>query len=487
MGLHQPRFLHGPDRVSSQLVVLSAFLVFVFLLGGGARADVQSLLILRPASVLVCGIGLWTLTGEQVRRYRFLFILAAMIFSLVLLHLVPLPHSVWSSLPGREMVDQIDQATGLASTWRPISLVPAATWNALYSLFVPLAVLILAVQLQRSDSARLLTLLILLGVASGLIGLLQVVGPADSPLYFYQITNRGAAVGIFANRNHAAVFLACLFPMLAIFASTGTRSSEQRRFRTWISVAIAIVLVPLLLVTGSRAGAIAALVGIASTALLYRRPAIEHPGRRRGGTQTTRHVIIGGFAIASLGLLLALFSRAQAIDRLLASGQADDLRFQVWGPIATMAWKYAPIGSGIGSFVEVFQVDEPAGLLKPTYLNHAHNDWLENALTAGIPGLLIVAVILVAVVHRSITVWRSADASRPETAFARMASVILVILALGSATDYPLRAPSMMCVAVLAGVWLHGGAGRARRGISEIDGSLPNSPLADSQIPKSKI
>ena len=38
---------------------------------------------------------------------------------------------------------------------------------------------------------------------------------------------------------------------------------------------------------------------------------------------------------------------------------------------------YAPWGSGLGTFEQVFKLHEPDALLSPSYLNHAHNDWLE--------------------------------------------------------------------------------------------------------------
>lgn len=75
--------------MSVQFWVLVAFLVLVFLTGGGSRADIQSLLVLRPAAVLACGIGFCTLSSQHVASYRLLFILAAAAFILVVIHLAP--------------------------------------------------------------------------------------------------------------------------------------------------------------------------------------------------------------------------------------------------------------------------------------------------------------------------------------------------------------------------------------------------------------
>ena len=48
------------------------------------------------------------------------------------------------------------------------------------------------------------------------LGLWQMLEGPDSPLYFYTLSNRGLAVGWFANRNHLASFLASCVPMVAL-------------------------------------------------------------------------------------------------------------------------------------------------------------------------------------------------------------------------------------------------------------------------------
>jgi hypothetical protein len=70
---------------------LVAFLILTFLTGGGSRADIQSLIILRPAAVIFCGIGLWSLKWGHVKAYKLQFGVAAAIFALVGAHLVPRP------------------------------------------------------------------------------------------------------------------------------------------------------------------------------------------------------------------------------------------------------------------------------------------------------------------------------------------------------------------------------------------------------------
>jgi O-antigen ligase len=403
---------------------LVIFLILTFFTGGGSRADIQSLIILRPAAVIFCGIGLWSLKWEHVRAYRFLFAMAAAIFALVIVHLIPLPPPVWSALPGRGIITEIDKVTGLGAVWRPISLVPSTTWNAFYSLLVPLAVLLLGVQLNRDERFRLLPVVLGLGLFSGLWGLLQAIGDPQGPLYLYNVTNNGAAVGLFSNRNHQAILLAMLFPMLAVYACAGVRTEDQLKVRGYIALAAGAVLIPLILVTGSRAGLIIGIAGLASTIILYRKPAAVFPKKRKGNKLDLRWML-GGFAVLCLGALTVMMSRAEALQRLSAPDQTEDLRFRMWPSIIQIAWKYFPVGSGVGSFVETYQIDEPYSLLSPTYVNHAHNDWLELYMTAGLPGLTLLAIGLVSVAIATVAAFQASAGEARDMPYLRLGIVVL--------------------------------------------------------------
>jgi O-antigen ligase len=433
--------------------VLVILLVVTFFTGGGARGDIQSLIILRPIAVLCCGFALWGLRLEHIRDQRFLLGIAAAIFLLTGSHLIPLSPSVWGNLPGRDLITEIDKAAGLGEVWRPLTVVPSAGRNALYSLFVPLAVLLLGIQLSREEKFALLPVLMGLGLFSGFLGLLQSIGDPQGALYFYNVTNNGSAVGLFANRNHQAVFLATLFPMLAVYACAEVRTEEQARVRGYIALAAGAVLVPLILVTGSRAGLILGVAGLLSAPLLYRRPTISVPKKRKGNKLDLRW-LFGGFAVLCIGGITVIMSRAEALKRITAPDQTEELRFKAWPYIVDMTEKYFPLGSGAGSFVEVYQLDEPKMLLKPTYFNHAHNDWLELCLTFGLPGLILLMVALSAFARRAYQLFRADCGEQRTIPMARLGTVVIAMVALASIGDYPLRTPTLACVFVLSVLWM---------------------------------
>lgn len=417
--------------------------------------DVQSLLLLRPLSVFMCFVALITLRKEHLAGRSWLLWGLGSIMAAALLHLIPLPPAMWQALPGREDVIAVEKLTGLSDVWRPLTLTPMNGWHAFAALFTPLAVLLWGLQLSRDDLFRCLTLLIGFGALSGLFGLFQAIGDPKGPLYFYRITNNGSAVGLFANRNHAAMLLACLLPMLAVYAAGFAANDAQLRRRRLVAVVIAIVLVPLILVTGSRSGLLLALIGLGGAAFLYRQTATPLAASKKQGKFGNR-LVLGGAAAAviSLGFVTYIFSRAEALNRLFAGSGSEDIRTDFWAVSIDLFWKYFPIGSGSGSFVEAFQIAEPNAYLDSTYLNHAHNDWIEVAMTWGLPGILLIAGAIWLYGRQIVAVWKRADSRHRPVAMARLASVLLVILALGSFADYPLRTPSMMAVFVIVSLWL---------------------------------
>jgi O-antigen ligase len=247
--------------------------------------------------------------------------------------------------------------------------------------------------------------------------------------------------------------LATTFPLLAILVRSRTGAKLLGRWTLWIATAMIGLLLPLLLVTGSRTGVLAAgITGILSI-VLYLTSGEEKPTQATVLT-TRRMQIVAGIATGGLISVTIALSRAEAVRRLFAQDSADDLRFQVWPLIARMAQVYLPWGTGAGSFVEIFRIGEPDRLLEPSYLNHAHNDFLEVFLTTGIPGLLLVATGLLLFAWDAWRAWRAIGRSE-SVLFGRGATVVIAALVISSITDYPLRTPSLACFFVIAWLWLH--------------------------------
>jgi len=435
--------------------LLATFIVLVFLTGGGSRSDISSLIILRPISIIFCGIAIYSLSREVVAQNKTILCIAVMIFFLPLLQLIPMPPQFWHMLPAREIVVKIDKLVGLESQWRPISITPSETWNSVYSLFVPLTVLLFGIQLDQEQKKSLLPLILGLGIFSGLWGILQISGDPNGPAYLYRITNNGSSVGLFANRNHAAVFLTILIPMLAVFVSVQTKKSANRRARIVAAIAAGAIVIPLILVTGSRAGLILGVVGLISAPLVFRKP--KYANTQKARTHRLSKWQASGVAILGMGLVAATIamSRAPALSRLMEDKGLEGMRLSTADIVFELAWSVFPLGSGYGSFVDMYKVVEPDDLLGPTYFNHAHNDWLELFLTGGAPAVLLLMVVLAACFRQAYYIFRQSIFSNDAIIYGRLGFIILCVLGLASVVDYPLRVPSLMCVWVVASIWLN--------------------------------
>lgn len=370
---------------------------------------------------------------------------------IALVHLIPLPPEIWQSLGGRQELVDVDKLVGLTGVWRPLTLTPMNGWHALLSLFVPLAIILLGIQLDREDIFRLLPLVIALGGLSGILGLLQAIGDPQGPLYFYRITNNGSAVGLFANRNHAATLLACMFPMLAVYVSTMRENKKMLRVRQYIVAVIIVIIVPTILVTGSRSGLVVAVIGLVAGATLYRQVSDESHCKNRRFPNIPIIETILVFVLVSLTYFL---SRAEAIERFAIAEIGQDDRTDFWEVSIDLFWKYFPWGSGSGSFAEVYKILEPTSLLNPYYLNRAHNDWIEIAVTFGIIGVATLTAAVVIFVIRSYELWHIEDGSMHVVAYGRLATVLVTIIAIASISDYPLRTPTLMGFFTICLLWI---------------------------------
>ena len=461
--MRAPRFHHRTHHIVNRTLpnlkahrvffISVALLCAVFLLGGGARDDIVMLPLVRLLAGLTCAAAVLSFRREHWVSHRGEIVFGAVVVLYLALQLVPLPHQLWTMLPGREAIAASDRVAGIGEVWRPFTLAPGATWNALGALLIPLAMLLCAIQLSKTELERLLLVVLVLGGLSALAGIVQIIGEPGGPFYFYQITNRDAAVGLFSNRNHHAIFLAALFPMLALVASRASSSPERMRIRAGLSLTAALLLLPLILVAGSRVGMAMSVVGLLSAALLYRHPAALV--RRRGKARFDWRLPLVGLALLLVAIITLVAARAVAVDRLTQGWWDEEQRFKVWGPILEQGWTYFPLGSGIGSFVSVFQMHEPDRLLDPTYLNHAHNEVLELWLTGGVPALLLAALALAVLGVRLVAAWRGARRPAAGAALRAVGATTIAILLLGSIADYPLRTPSLAALFVLALVWLH--------------------------------
>lgn len=428
------------DRASVLAVLVMGFVVLVFMLGGSARADTASLVLLRPITVLALGFGISQWLGAERTGFAVpigvLFALAG--FALV--QLIPLPPAIWTSLPGRAPLAAAQEAAQIAFTWQPISVVPMATLNAFGALLVPLTALVLLATSSGRVRANTLKLVIGIMLISAALGVLQAMAPDQSLLYFYRITSDGYPVGLFANRNHQAVMLAAIIPFLLAYGESLAR--EKGAPYLWLGRLLALGLVALAVMTGSRIGALLAMGGFLVTVMLFAeaRIAASSPHQDRPKRLAVLAIPLV-FLLAAAAMFLT--GVGAAFERLADKDGFDDLRFQILPEIYAMIGQSLPLGWGLGTFPEVFEIYERREIIQPSYINHAHNDWLEVIIEGGLAIPLILLVLAWWTVR---IVWANRGAiARPRDHASQMrfsALLAMLILLMGSVFDYPLRTPA---------------------------------------------
>lgn len=451
------------DRV--QWTALAFLLAFSFLFGGGARHDIISLIILRPLSVLLAAYGFYAFMTTDSSRYTTPLVCLFVLLGYMLLQLMPLPPLIWKNLPERDIIAHIDQLRGKSDAWRPVTLTLSRTINSVNALFVPIAVLLLVSVIKHKYFEHLILFILCCGIISAAVAILQVLGPIDGPLYFYRITNNGLPVGLFANRNHHAVFLASQVPLLLYAIHFNNRWQLGRLPRLMISLLAVTFLVVLTFMTGSRAGSalMAGVIGalLLFAALRYRSRAVLRKARSSRFDALSRKLALP-IAVVLAMLVIALtqqLSQTEAIVRLNEQDANAELRFRTLPYVVDMAWSYLPLGSGFGSFEFVYKIIEPDALLSTSFFNQAHNDLLQIIIEGGVPAIIILVVFLRWFVHRLVVVaqalWRgqNGQAVAPDTWLLAALVLAMLVILLGSIADYPLRTPLVMAYfAALTGV-----------------------------------
>ncbi len=443
-----PGLLGAPDRLP--LLLMGILLATLWLSGGSSRPEVPSQLFVRVVSVVLGAVAAYALSSQQVGKVRIPLIFVVTFAAFQLVQLIPLPFDWWTSVPGRAKLASTLREAAIEPSWRPISLAPDMTLNALAALLAPIAAILMMAAIPRSRYRIVVLMILALGLTSGLLGLIQIATGASS-LYFYRITNVGAAVGIFANRNHEAVLLAATFPFMAA-AISERRFSAATGGQFVVAGGIALLIMILVIVTGSRGGLIAAVFGAVGGFLILsgRKAAPSTSGAPKFSKPAAIVMAAGALGAVVVTLVAA---RAEALQRLFSEDVSQELRLRLFFPLVDMGWKYFPFGSGFGSFVDIFKVHERHSDLGLAYLNHAHNDLLEFLIEGGVFALVLVAAFAVWWVRRGWSVWSTSSDGAMQP-YARAASIVIGILLLASLSDYPLRTPTLgvlfaICVCIL--------------------------------------
>ena len=461
-------FVFSPPSAASSTLTFglgAVVLLSSLFLGGGTRPGFLSDAILQLIAIPALLIALWQMQERRSNsdatqiHWAYSFCLGLVILALI--QLISMPPSIWTALPGHEVIKTNFSRLGQELAWMPISVLPNATWLSLLALLPPLAIFFITIQLGYPERRRLSLLILVMASLSVFVGLAQVAQGPSSALRFFDFTNPTEAVGFFANRNHYSALLyssMLLVTAWAVNLSQMHAERPQKEGRDTAQIVMLIVcftvlvmLVAAQLMARSRAG-----LGLTMGALLGAL-ALAVPDRHvRVGTTHGASLITPRRLIIVETTLALVFSTQFALYRIQARFVADplaDARLPFARNTIEAAWSFMPFGSGLGTFVPVYAMfEKPDGALANRYANHAHNDFLQLWLEAGAIGIVLLGAFLVWLALRAYKIWRypRGGGQAIDTALARSATLIVAFLLAHSFVDYPLRTGAMACIFAFA-------------------------------------
>jgi putative inorganic carbon (HCO3(-)) transporter len=341
--------------------------------------------------------------------------------ALFLLQLIPLPAAALRVIsPGSFAAHFLpDPGDG---RFRPISVSPSASVEA-WLYVAGLQGLFLALQGFSERTRRSLALVLVL-VLVGLAGEGFWQSRTAHPSWLYGRIPIQAPIGLdtatfgpYFNRNHFATAMAlgaawaCGLALALVRerGAAGVLSDSAASIRAVLLAGSTFLFTLAAAASGSRSGVGAALIALAA-------------------------LLTGAFgrrflAAIAAGATILVFSGAAAIERL-AHLDLDQSRWAPWSDM-TRLWRFFPaFGSGIGTFGETYWPYQLNAAFE--FWQHAHNDYLEWTIEAGIAGLIVAAL-------GGRAFWRSIAFDD----WARYAATgSLVAVGLQALLDFPIRIPA---------------------------------------------
>ncbi len=404
------------------------------MLGGGGTAYAIFNLIVQLTALVLLAVHhdrVWHFVRHAPLGLRLLVGLSVI---LPLIQVVPLPPALWQSLPGRELVAETYMLAGLpAGQWMPVSVDVMRSFVAFCGTLAPAAVIAVGSTLRREELLPLCWVLPGAAIAAFLLGALQLSSAGAMGQIYEGRMEGNVLYATFANRNSTGLFFVLTAILVAALPLSANPQVLILRIGAFVALAAGVVL------TQSRSSM--ALLLLAAAFAGARLLALRWPGLKIGW-------LAGAGALIAVILAVAVVTQssgrmADSLDRF--SDLSSD-RPEMWEDGLYAAERYWPIGAGMGSFDEVFQIDESLEHVSPRRAGRAHNDYIELGIEAGLPGFAVLAGWLALIGWAVLRPGALAGEWRWMRAGAGLG---LTCIAAQSVLDYPLRNQTLLCVAAL--------------------------------------
>jgi O-antigen ligase len=414
-------------------MALSALFALILVFGGkDFQFQTWQLPILQLSTVLILYHSIKIYRIDTLEKLQFVRIICvpALLVILVAIQLVPLPMA-WVSKTQPQLLGEI-RAFGDPAGWVPLTTDMLQTVHFLLYAIMG-AALYIAFRLE-SRSAIVIALRCLLCIAFFSLALAAVqVSTGGRTFDFWNSPHAPYGPGIFANRNHQALFFG--LTIAAIWWMAG----QAAFFHRWLAITFTLMLLIGVISTGSRAGMILALLLTVGSILIFDEKAWSSSRRFKASLLLGGSAILAWLAFANLRVGHSL-SRFNAIE--------DDLRWTFWRGTWKAVEAFFPGGSGYGTFVDAYALYETIDDVSPTYANRAHNEYLEFLLEGGLLFLVALAGALTLLILRTYRLFRRRGVAS-STRLHLLGALWTAAILLHSLVDYPARTPAILTLFAL--------------------------------------
>jgi len=369
------------------------------------------------------------------------------------LQLVPLPPGIVNMLS--PVSDAFHRAVDLTpfdpNAWRPLSLAPGATLDALYIL-TSAALLYWTTRdsLGNSGARHFVRWIAIAGSACVVLAALSPTLFANHLVYGFwrPLDINSTPMGPVISRNHFAAWMLLAAPIVGGYLAARARShwlagtvkqSSMRALtdsRAFVTVGAIALISGGVMISQSRAG----LIGLSAASLFALIGGWRQFGRR--GRLGLVSLFIGLF----VGALL-ISNPARVVNRL--GNTADDSwggRPMIWQTTRALAAKYPIVGVGFGAYegaMPLYQ-PEPRGMM----MNHAHSQYLQIVTEGGIPAALLTIIVVALLIRLH---FRRQRKDHSAHRYLRSGAFVgLIGLAVQSIWETPLLTPAVVWLAAAA-------------------------------------
>lgn len=419
-------------RALCWLMALEVILAFV----GGASSGARGMTpLIQMVALAIIPLAAWVWTGPGLRLPIGALVLLTLALVTPLVQLLPLPEGVWTHLPSRGRVVEILQASGVPLGSMPLSLTPTKTMDAFLWMLPPAALFLGAAALDLRQRLWLASVIVAVLLGSILLATLQVSSGYARIFQFYDEVHGLLPIGFFANRNHQAAALAVGLPLMAAVTMVWRRTLKgQWTLPQLLFIGLLALFLVGILITTSRAGLALGGAGVAFAIALYLFGS-RSDGEPRGQSWWL-------LAIAVLVVFIVQLAVGAVLVRFESIGTEG--RLWIWPTVIHAMRDSFPAGTGLGSFTVIYDAYEPLAVLGPSYVNEAHDEYLQLALETGLIFPVLLIGFLAWAANRLVVTSRSPSWNQAALAWASAGGISILMAA--SIVDYPLRTTALGCV-----------------------------------------